>query len=222
MNIPDPTISSQENGIRRLIFKTAVIVRKLVIPVFVVILHLVLILTITISVEESRKQADTTIFKMVDVEEYIPPVDPEPEKEEKKEIKREDVVEVPSQPDIAEIIIQTEKEVVETENASDPMEIEYLPQHKISVPPVFPTEQILAKVKYPVLANKQRIEGVVYLELYIDKYGIIRKIVVLKDPGYGLARAAIEALEGITCEPAKANGVPVAVRFRYPIRFKLK
>jgi protein TonB len=220
MNKPDPADNPRKSILSNLLYKAAVIVRKTAIPAFVVIIHLVLIFTITISIEEAQKQADTTIFKMVDVEEYIPP--PEPEKEEKKEVKKEDVIEVPSQPDIAETIIQTEKQVVQTEKAPDPMEIEYLPQHKISVAPVFPTEQILSRIKYPVLLKKQGIEGVVILELYIDKYGIIRNIKVLKDPGYGLAQAAIEALDGIRCEPAKANGVPVAVRFRYPIRFMLK
>lgn len=222
MNKSGPVKNPRENIINSLLYNAAVIIRKTAIPIFVAAIHLVLIFTITISIEEAQKQADTTIFKMVDVEEYIPPPEPEPEKEEKKEVKKEDVIEVPSQPDIAETIIQTEKQVVQIEKAPDPMEIEYLPQHKISVAPVFPTELILSQIKYPVMANKQRIEGVVYLELYIDKDGIIRNIKVLKDPGYGLAQAAIEALDGIRCEPAKANGVPVAVRFRYPIRFTLK
>ena len=75
---------------------------------------------------------------------------------------------------------------------------------------------------YPPLAQRQKIEGVVFLELYIDRYGEIRNIVVLKDPGYGLAEAALHALDGLTVTPAEANGEPVAVRFRYPIRFRIK
>ena len=71
------------------------------------------------------------------------------------------------------------------------------------------------------MAMKQGIEGVVYLELYIDEAGNIRRINVLKDPGYGFADAAVAALEGITCKPAMMNDKPVAVRFRYPVRFVL-
>ena len=71
------------------------------------------------------------------------------------------------------------------------------------------------------MAMKQGIEGVVYLELFIDENGNIRQVNVLKDPGYGFAEAAIAALDGITCKPALMNDKPVAVRFRYPVRFVL-
>lgn len=187
--------------------------------------HLILILTITINTGEKEKRQDNSIFKMVDIKEYIPP---EPVKDEPpkapppKKINPDTQVEV-SKKDVAEEIIETEKEVIEVEEvAADVEAIEFLPQHKISDPPGIPTSEILSRIEYPVLANKQKIEGVVYLELYIDQKGNIRNIDILKDPGYGLADAALEALEGIVCRPALANGNPVAVRFRYPVRFKLK
>ena len=194
----------------------------------VVALHLVLILTITISTGQKERRADTTIFKVVDLQEYVPPP-PEPEKEEKPVIP-EEKIEVAPQDSIAEEIIETEKEVVEVNTGGvsslpeieTPPQIEYLPQHKISVPPAMPSEEIRKRIKYPPLANRQKIEAVVFLELYIDKYGEIRNIVVLKDPGYGFAEAAVDALQGMTVVPAEANGTPVAVRYRYPIRFKLK
>ncbi|HEB10140.1 MAG TPA: energy transducer TonB [Spirochaetales bacterium] len=211
---------------------------RLVVVGATIILHIVLILTITIKTTDKKQRPDTTIFKVVDLQEYIPPP-PEPKKEEKiEEIKKneeieekpEEIIEVPQQEDIAEEIIETEKEVKVvpvSENpqplpVEEPEEIEYLPQHKISVPPKMPTEEIKSKIHYPPLAQRQKIEGVVFLELYIDKYGEIRNIIVLKDPGYGLAEAAINALKGITAAPAVANGIPVAVRFRFPIRFKIK
>lgn len=187
--------------------------------------HLVLILTITVSTGEKEKRQDNSIFKMVDIKEYIPP---EPIKEEPpkapppKKINPETQVEV-SKTEVAEEVIETEKEVIEVEEIVAEVEaIEFLPQHKISDPPGIPTSEILKRIQYPVLANKQKIEGVVYLELYIDKKGNIRNIEILKDPGYGLADAALDALDGIKCRPAHANGNPVAVRFRYPVRFKLK
>ena len=71
------------------------------------------------------------------------------------------------------------------------------------------------------MAMKQGIEGVVYLELFIDEAGNIRQVNVLKDPGYGFAEAAVQALDGIVCKPALMNDKPVAVRFRYPVRFVL-
>jgi 4-diphosphocytidyl-2C-methyl-D-erythritol kinase len=91
----------------------------------------------------------------------------------------------------------------------------------ISVVPEIPTKSILSKIEYPKMAMKQGIEGVVYLELFIDENGNIRQVNVLKDPGYGFAEAAIAALDGIICKPALMNDKPVAVRFRYPVRFVL-
>ena len=157
------------------------------------------------------------IFKMVDIEEYIPPPPPIEKKDEpkKEEVMQEDVVEINRQDAITEEVIETKKEIKE-------VEIEYLPQHKITEVPVLPTDEIKSKIVYPPLANKQGIEGIVYLELYIDQFGSIKKIEVLKDPGYGFADAAVNALNGIKVKPAMANGIPVAVKFRYPIRFVLK
>jgi protein TonB len=223
------------NGSRFLSPKLLGRLGKLLILGCAVLLHLVLILTITIQTTERKKREDNTIFKIVDLEEYVPPP-PEPEKEEiEKKIQPEEPIEVPQQEEIVEEVIETEEEVVtvETEEvpsvespgpapAPQPEEIEYLPQHKISVPPQMPVEEIRKRINYPPLANRQRIEGVVFLELFIDREGKIRNIRVLKEPGYGFAEAAVEALEGLTVKPAEANGVPVAVRFRYPIRFKLK
>ncbi len=187
--------------------------------------HLILILTITISTGVKEKRKDNSVFKMVDVEEFIPPepIKEEPTKLPPKPLVPEEQIEVVNQDEIAEDVIVTEKEVVEVEVASDVQAvIDYLPQHKISDPPGIPTGDILDRIVYPTLANKQKIEGVVYLELYIDKTGEIRNIKVLKDPGFGLADAAIEAIQGLKCTPALANGGAVAVRFRYPVRFKLK
>ena len=101
-------------------------------------------------------------------------------------------------------------------------EPDYLPQYKITDVPVIPVKDVLAKIRYPPLAAKQGIEATVYLELLIDDTGKIRKITVLKDPGFGFADAAVGALSEMTCVPAKMNGQAVAVRFRYPVRFTLK
>ena len=176
--------------------------------------HLILFLVVTINPGQKQTRKDNTIFKMVDVKEYTPPP-PEEKKEEVKIEKKEEIVEINKQEDVVEDVIETEKEIKE-------VEIEYLPQHKISELPVLPTNEIKSKIVYPPLANKQGIEGIVYLELYIDQKGELRNIIVLKDPGYGFADAVIKALEGMKCIPAKANGIPVAVRYRYPIRFSLK
>lgn len=154
------------------------------------------------------------IFKLVDIEEYTPPPPPPPDVP---------VTTVVNQSKAAEQIVETENIVLEDKAGSTPqLEPEYLPQHKISVIPAIPSAAILDRIIYPPVALRQGIEGIVYLELFIDETGQIRKIEVLRDPGYGFAEAAISALNGIVCSPAMANGTPVPVRFRYPVRFTLK
>lgn len=175
----------------------------------VIAIHVIVLICVKFSVSSAAQEEEKVaeIFKLVDVEEFVPP--PPPPVIEKKEVVINSVKN-------SENIQETEKEVVEVEE-----EIDYVPQHKISVIPEIPTKQILSKIEYPKMAMKQGIEGVVYLELFIDEYGNIRRVNVLKDPGYGFADAAIAALEGISCKPAMMNDKPVAVRFRYPVRFVL-
>lgn len=193
--------------------------RRALIFAFVGALHLAAFIFIRFSVPSKEIAKDDTndILKLVDVEEYIPPPPP-PEA---------DVKVVYNQPTASEQIIETETAVIEVFDSNPPApvakpaEIEYMPQHKVSVIPEIPTKDILSRIEYPPIAMRQEIEGIVYLELYIDQMGNIRKVIVLKDPGYGFAAAAIAALEGIVCKPAMANNTPVAVRFRYPIRFSL-
>lgn len=199
--------------------------KTLIIFLFVVLLHVFILLyfKVVIPSGQSTKTEDTSIFKLVDIEEVLPPP-PQP----KQSIKEEQIF-VNKQAQ-SEAIIETEKEIVEVQEAvpslesqlAQTTEIEYLPQHKISKIPEIPSKEILKRIQYPPLARKQNIEGVVYLELFIDKEGVIKKIEVLKDPGFGFAEAAIQALEGIHCGPAYANDKAVAVRYRYPVRFALK
>lgn len=151
---------------------------------------------------------EAEVFKLVDVQEFVPPP---PEVKEVKE-----TVKVSKQPEASENITETEKEV-----EAEPEEIVYLPQHKISSVPVIPVREILSRIEYPSMALKQGIEAVVYLELFIDSTGTIRNIKVLKDPGHGFAQAAVNAFSGITCIPAIANGKACAVKFRYPVKFTL-
>lgn len=195
---------------------------KPLILISVLLLHVFALLLVKFHsyVQEQNKEESYEILKLVDIEEFVPP--PPPPKEEIKEIIPQETVQV----EASETVLVTEDEIIETAKEvppnSLPQQIEYVPQHKISVIPEIPTKQILENIVYPALALRQGIEGIVYLELFIDQDGIIRKVEVLKDPGYGFAEAAVAALEGVVCVPAKANGKTVEVRFRYPVRFTLK
>lgn len=198
--------------------------RKLLILVAALVhLAFILLVTFRLSPTQVAEREAAEVFKMVDVAEYAPP----PPKA-KEIIPPESTVNVAIQAPVASEVIETEKIVVETTGAvtgnagADAEVIDYVPQHKISRVPVIPAQKVLDRIQYPELAAKQGIEAVVYLELHIDRYGKIRNVIVLKDPGYGFAQAAIKALEGIVCQPAAANGEAVAVKFRYPVRFTLR
>ncbi|MCR5046098.1 MAG: energy transducer TonB [Treponema sp.] len=174
--------------------------------IFALLLHIAAICLFSIKQKEDVETVDFSqadVFKLVDVQEYINP--PEPERDEI----------VVNQPKASEKIRETEKVVKDFDESA------FLPQHKISSVPVIPIREVLSKIEYPPMALRQGIEAIVYLELFIDSNGLIKNIKVLKDPGHGFAQAAVTALTGIVCIPANANGKNCAVRYRYPIKFTL-
>lgn len=195
---------------------------KPIILLCVLLLHIAALVLVKFhsQVQAQQEEESYEILKLVDVEEFVPP--PPPPKEEIKEVIPEETV----QTAVSETVLVTEEEIIESvedePRTAVPQEIEYVPQHKISTIPEIPTKQILENIVYPAMALRQGLEGVVYLELFIDHEGTIRKIEVLKDPGFGFAEAAIDALKDVVCVPATTNGKTVAVRFRYPVRFTLK
>jgi protein TonB len=101
---------------------------------------------------------------------------------------------------------------------------DYLPMHQISVAPVFSEAEIKQRLVYPPIALRAKIEGMVYLELFVDHYGQVRQITILRETpeSRGFGEAAIKAFQGLRGTPAEANGVAVAVRYRYPVRFAIR
>jgi protein TonB len=96
--------------------------------------------------------------------------------------------------------------------------------HRISAPPVFDEGEIIRALVYPPIALRSGLEGMVYLELFIDREGSVQRITVLKEdpPERGFGEAAVNAFRGIRGKPAESNGQPVAVRYRYPVRFRMR
>ena len=206
----------------------------------VLLLHVAAIYLFNFSVRKDdlkkSEPDEEEVFKLVDIQEYLPPPPqpeikkepvpepPKPPKTQEPPPAEKDTLVVPEQPKAAEKIVETAEKVQEEQkeqSSDDSGEITYLPQHKISSVPVIPSKEVISRIVYPQMALKQGIEAVVYLELFIDSRGVIRKIKVLKDPGYGFAQSAVKAFEGLSCIPASANGKNCAVRYRYPVKFTL-
>jgi protein TonB len=134
---------------------------------------------------------------------------------------------------IAETMIETDEEpdqivvsgiIAPRQSAYGYGQEEYLPMHRVSVPPVFSEKEIKDRLVYPPIALRAKIEGMVYLELFVDRYGEIQRITVLRESpeNRGFSEAAVKAFEGIRGSPAQANGAAVAVRYRYPVRFAIR
>jgi protein TonB len=180
----------------------------------------------------------------------VPVKEPEPIAEtvvevEEEPVKEEPVKEVAEPEEVAEEPAEHAEEAAETEAEETPAPVEvaaavpsaaplsggppvqtaetYLPQNQVSVMPVFNERDIRSRLVYPPIALRSGIEGTVYLELYIDSGGNVRRVEILKeDPtGRGFGEAAVNAFTGLRGKPAEANGKLVAVRYRYPVRFKI-
>jgi protein TonB len=180
---------------------------------------LLVFLAVHISSAPLSPEAPLTVMKLTDIREAAPPPPQKPPQvRQSSEPVAENVVETEEPPPRAEIEPKPEPgyRPPEAEN--------YLPMHKVSLMPVFSEADILKSLAYPPIAQRSGIEGMVHLELFIDKQGLVQRVVILKEnpENYGFGEAAAKAFRGRVCAPAEANGAPVAVRYRYPVRFRLR
>lgn len=76
--------------------------------------------------------------------------------------------------------------------------------------------------KYPTDARRMNKEGLVVLQLVLDKDGKIEDISVLQTPGYGLEAEAIKAARSSKFSPAKQGGEDVGCITIYPFQFSLR
>jgi protein TonB len=157
---------------------------------------------------------EARIMKLTDIEEEPPPPPEEDEPETVVEEIAETMIETDAPPD---------QKVVAAGTLIHSGE-DYLPMHRVSIPPRFDERLITQALIYPPIALRSGIEGRVILELFVDRTGRVQRITVLQEnpPGRGFADAAVKAFEGQRCLPAEANGEPVSVRYRYPVSFRIK
>ena len=87
-----------------------------------------------------------------------------------------------------------------------------------------PMQITQAQAVYPDLARRAGLGGKVYLRVFINKEGELRKVLVEKstNPGLGFDEAAVDAAWRTTWRPAIANGHPVGVWVSYSVVFKIK
>jgi len=184
-------------------------------------LHILLILYLVIDVRAGLAQdpeESARVMKLLDLDE-LPPPPPPPEEEV-----------LPLVEAIAETMIETDTEPLQTVVAPGTLTVtvtpeeDYLPQFKLSVAPKLDEREIASALVYPPIAQRSGIEGRVIVELFIDRNGVVRNVVILQEnpPDRGFGEAAVRAFTGLRGVPAEANGEPVSCRYRYPVRFALK
>ncbi|MEK6650275.1 MAG: energy transducer TonB [Bacteroidota bacterium] len=75
--------------------------------------------------------------------------------------------------------------------------------------------------KYPEIALRAGLEGNVYVKVWVDKEGKVRKAVVLKSDAEIFDQAAVTAAEQWVFTPAVMQKGPVSVWVSIPFRFRL-
>jgi protein TonB len=85
-----------------------------------------------------------------------------------------------------------------------------------------PKKLVDTKPVYPETARRARLQGVVILEIIVDKQGSVRSWKVLRPLSLGLTEAAIEAVKQWKYEPPMYNGRPVEVLITVTMRFSLQ
>jgi TonB family protein len=94
-------------------------------------------------------------------------------------------------------------------------------------PPPFRPVQIEPRVirsvvpEYPRLAVETGMEGKVWVKVWVDEYGKVRKAVVIKGDAEVFNEAAVAAAMGFIFRPAIMNDRPVSVWVAIPFSFKL-
>lgn len=83
--------------------------------------------------------------------------------------------------------------------------------------------KFLSKIlKYPSAAQRNNIEGRVYLNFIVERDGSITDINVLKSVGFGCDEEAVRAVKLMPkWTPGKQNGRNVRVKYTIPVSFKL-
>ncbi|MCX7983411.1 MAG: TonB family protein [Bacteroidetes bacterium] len=115
--------------------------------------------------------------------------------------------------DVSSGAVQFEQDIVIDEEAPP---ADFVPVEK---EPVIVKE---VKPKYPDIALRAGLEGNVYVKVWVDKEGKVKKVVILKSDAEIFNQAAIEAAQQFVFTPAIMQNRPVPVWVSIPFRFRLK
>ena len=157
------------------------------------------------------------------------------------EIEQTQQIRRPPPPNIPAVPVESEDEDIADDVTIDETTFDFAevpppppapPGEEEEIPPFLPIEdqpkiiggyaELRKYLKYPEIAKKAGIEGLVLIRALIGKDGIPEDIQVTKGLGnVGCNEAAIEAVKHVKFTPAKQRNKPVKFWFSIPIRFQL-
>jgi protein TonB len=88
--------------------------------------------------------------------------------------------------------------------------------------PAWDADDLLRRVKYPELARRNGVEGLVVVRALIERNGRVVDTQVDRSDNPILTEAAVEAVRATPFTAAKQNGYPVAVWIQIPVTFALE
>lgn len=106
-------------------------------------------------------------------------------------------------------------------NTIYPNEEEYTVVVDKAPTPVGGFETLMKKVVYPESAMRMKVEGKVYLLVYVNESGEVDEVKVVKGIGGGCDEAAANAVKKTKFTPGINGGVAVKTKVSIPINFKL-
>ena len=138
---------------------------------------------------------------------------------QKGDINARDLVEVTFPPDI---ILKDDEKPKEDENKVF-LRVEQMPEFGDGGATAQNVMKFIQKnVEYPTIARENNIQGTVPLKFVIERDGRVGEVIVLKDPGGGLADEAVRVIKKMPkWKPGKQQGKEVRVWFTVPVVFKL-
>jgi len=99
----------------------------------------------------------------------------------------------------------------------------------VEVQPEFPggekaRQKYLANnIQYPAIAQKNNIEGIVYVSFIIETDGTLTDIKIIKGIGAGCDEEVVRVIKNMPkWKPGKQNGKTVRVKINMPVKFSLR
>lgn len=88
--------------------------------------------------------------------------------------------------------------------------------------PIGGLKGILAKIKYPDIARRAGIQGVVLIYAFVDEQGKVTKVELLKGIGVGCDEEALAAVMETKFNSGKQHGRNVKVQVTVQVKFTIK